>query len=416
LVTAGGFLIALALFIVLAATVYTLMLPKIYRSHARISVVEDAPEINPFSDQEQYAAYNPYFLRTQFETIQSPPVLNEVINRLNLQQEWGRDGEQIPREIALKILQNSVQVFQMRDTSLIVISVRRTDPDEAADIANELAETFRDYRLDEALKDGRRKIDVIEKAMKEQLVRVEAAEEKMSQLRVELNISSNPSEKLDDVRLQQLERERFAATTEMLEKEGLLQVLKDLEGKDVQEQASYITFDQVITNTLRQLQDVDVELATLPSEYGSNHPEVRRCLIMKKALEESLHDRLEALRNGQEEECRIAKNNLERLDQRMAEIRSTSIEYQSEKYRPFRTAESEAGTERFIYSQLKEKLQQETIALEVPRNPVEIIDVAEPNHRPVSPNLIMNVLIAMMAASVCVLPGVVLLIFGLKKR
>ena len=136
--------LAVAILVVLTGTVYTLMLPNIFASSSRIRVSEDAPSISPFNAQQSgFASYNPYFLKTQFEVLTSKPLLYEVINRLNLQQEWGSDGEQLPRDVALRIMQNSVSVFQQRDTSLIVINVKRDDPDEAADIANLLAEVSR---------------------------------------------------------------------------------------------------------------------------------------------------------------------------------------------------------------------------------------------------------------------------------
>ena len=39
--------LAVAFLVVLTGTIYTLMLPNIYASSARISVSEDMPEINP---------------------------------------------------------------------------------------------------------------------------------------------------------------------------------------------------------------------------------------------------------------------------------------------------------------------------------------------------------------------------------
>ena len=85
--------LAVAILVVLTGTVYTLMLPNIYAASSRIAVSEDAPEIDPFYGRQSYmSSYNPYFLRTQFEILQSKPILYEVINRLNLQTEWGRAG------------------------------------------------------------------------------------------------------------------------------------------------------------------------------------------------------------------------------------------------------------------------------------------------------------------------------------
>ncbi len=79
------------------------------------------------------------------------------------------------------------------------------------------------------------------------------------------------------------------------------------------------------------------------------------------------------------------------------------------------TNKADLESEQFILNQLKAKLRQKIIALEVPRNPVEIIDVAEPNMRPVSPNLFMNVLLSLGLATGPMLVGIVLIVVGAKQ-
>jgi len=390
--------LAVTILVVLTGTVYTLMLPSIYASTSRISVSEDAPEINPFAPQQSYySSYNPYYLRTQFEVLTSKPILHEVINRLNLQSNWGKDGEKLPRNVAFKILQNSLSVFQQRDTTLIVISVKRDNPNEAAKIANEIAEVYRDSRLDLAYTVAREAINKIEEVLKEQLLRVEASENKVQGLRTTLDIAVIGGEggyDVDEMRVQQMEGDRLAAHREMLDKESLLKTLEALDDKDLMEQASYITFDQIVVSTMQQIQDIDVQLSALDADFGKNHPEVKRYLLQQNKLEETLKLRLQALRNGLRTDYVVAKNRFENLDKALASVRATSIESQGEKYRPFRIAMAQLETERFIYNQLMSKHRQEVITLQVPRNPVEIIDSAEPNNRRVSPNVFMNVLLS----------------------
>ncbi len=394
-------ILAVTLLVMVTVTVYTFMLPRIYSSFSRISVAEDSPEINPFAAQQSYMTpYNPYFLRTQFEILQSKPILNEVLYRLNLQEEWGKTVEKLPREAALKILKNSIDVFQQRDTSLIVISVKRDNPDEAADIANELAEVYRDSRIDLASRSARAAIDKIEESLKDQRLRVEQAEENIQRIREELDIAVVGGEgnvDVGDIRMQQLEGDRLLAQKEMVEKEGLLKILEDLDDKDLIERASYITFDQFVMNTIQQVHDYTVQLSSVNADYGKNHPEVKRLELQIKTLEQTLQHRLQALRNGLETEYVIAKNNFENLDNILANVRSDTIESQGEKLRPYRNALADLETERFIYNQLMSKHRQEIITLEVPRNPVDIIDVAEPNLQPVSPNIFMNVLLGLFA-------------------
>lgn len=390
--------LAVAILVVLTGTVYTLVLPSIYASSVRISVSEDVPEIAPFAAQQSYySTYNPYFLRTQFEILQSKPILYEVISRLNLQREWGKEGETLPRDTALKILQNSIDVFQQRDTTLIVISVKRDDPDEAAKIANELAQVYRDSRLNLAFKEMSDAIDKMEEALKDQLQRVTNAEKKVQEIRTQYGIAVlgyEGSIDITELQMQQLEGDRIFANKEMLEKEALLKVLDNLDDNDLVDSAAGITSDPIVMNTIQQIQDIDVHLSSLSADFGPNHPEVQRYKYQKEKAEESLRQRLQAMRKRLQTEFEIAKTNYEDLDKLLENVKSATIASQEEEFRPFKNALEDLEMEKFIYNQLKAKHRQEIITLDIPRNPVEIIDTAEANRRPVSPNLFMNVLLS----------------------
>ena len=68
----GILLICSGPLIVLTGTSYTLMLPNMYAASARISVQQEAPQVSPpMMEDGAVPAYNPLFLRTQFEVIQS---------------------------------------------------------------------------------------------------------------------------------------------------------------------------------------------------------------------------------------------------------------------------------------------------------------------------------------------------------
>ena len=125
----------------------------------------------------------------------------------------------LPRDVALKILRNSINVFQQRDTSLIVINVKRDNPDEASDIANEIAQVYRDSRLDLAAKNARAAINKIEESLMEQRQRVASAEENIQKIREDLNIAVVGGEgqfDVGEVRMQQLEGDRLFAQREMV--------------------------------------------------------------------------------------------------------------------------------------------------------------------------------------------------------
>lgn len=74
----------------------------------------------------------------------------------------GRDREKLPRSVACKILRNSINISNRRNSPIVEISVRRDNPDEAADIANEMVATYRDAKRAQAKMDSVELIDIAE--------------------------------------------------------------------------------------------------------------------------------------------------------------------------------------------------------------------------------------------------------------
>src|SRR3954467_13480739 len=71
-------ILAVFLLVVITATVVTLMYPESYAASASIQVEQEHPDISSFTGGPGNIGgnYDPYFLLTEFETIQSQPVLS----------------------------------------------------------------------------------------------------------------------------------------------------------------------------------------------------------------------------------------------------------------------------------------------------------------------------------------------------
>ena len=86
-------MVILAVFLLVAftATLVTYILPESYASFARIKVERDASDIQGFTEGPGYRQpYDPYFIQTEFEVIQSEKILGSVIELLDLNTVWGR--------------------------------------------------------------------------------------------------------------------------------------------------------------------------------------------------------------------------------------------------------------------------------------------------------------------------------------
>ena len=151
----GGALIFLGLLWVVAVTVFWSRMPRFYQAMARVAVEKDSTASLAPSENKLSPAYDPYFIQTEFEKVQSKLVLYQVISNLNLTRIWAaRFGEEIEltRDSVFQLLKKRLDVVQSRSTALIEIRVRSEDAHEAAQIANEIAKVYREMSMPEELK------------------------------------------------------------------------------------------------------------------------------------------------------------------------------------------------------------------------------------------------------------------------
>src|SRR5260370_38600507 len=84
--------------------------------------------------------------QTQVEIIARKGVLYPVIQRLDLEKRWARRGQPLSLEAAYSKLHSMLQPTEIRNTNLIQISVYSTDPQEAALLANSVAQAYIEQR------------------------------------------------------------------------------------------------------------------------------------------------------------------------------------------------------------------------------------------------------------------------------
>src|SRR5271170_2594566 len=78
-------ILAVFLLVVITATIVTFILPEAYSSNARIKVERDVTDIPGIDGTRNVAGiYDPYFIQTEFEVMKSEVILDQVIERLNL--------------------------------------------------------------------------------------------------------------------------------------------------------------------------------------------------------------------------------------------------------------------------------------------------------------------------------------------
>ena len=398
-------ILAVALLTIVTGTAYTLMMPKKFTSTTQLEVREDAMDVDPFYDrQTSRLGYNPFFLMTQEKIMRSRPVLTEVIRNLNLQKVWGaelnEDKSPVTPELALQILGRSMRVEQDRDTTLMNISVTSEDPKRAAEIANEVANVYRDRRLFAKRREIQRAIDAMSNEVRKQQERVEEAEAELEKIRQEQGISligrGQMSYRVEATRLNMLENERSSARVEMLVRKARLDQLAELEGEKLMDAAAYIVSDPTLLGIRQQLIDSQVSLQLMLKNgvVGANHPDVLRLQGAVDELRRQLNSALDGLKAGLRADYEVARQKFEALDEELNTIKLKDIEAEGENYLPFDRAERNVSIQRDILTALRARITQTGIEVEVPRTTVEIVEEAEAPSRPSSPLVVLNIFLS----------------------
>ena len=398
-------ILAVALLTIVTGTAYTLMMPKKFTATTQLEVREDAMDVDPFYDrQASRMGYNPFFLMTQEKIMRSRPVLTEVIRNLNLQKVWGmelnEDKSPVTPELALQILSRSLRVEQDRDTTLMNVSATSEDQKRAAEIANEVANVYRDRRLFAKRREIQHAIDAMSNEVRKQQERVEEAEAELERIRQERGIAligrGQMGIRVEATRLNMLEGERSSARVEMLVRKARMDQLDGLEGDRLMDAAAYIVQDSTLMGIRQQLIDSEVSLQLMIKNgvIGENHPDVLRLKGAVDELRRQLASALEGLKAGVRADYEVARQKYEALDEELGKIKTSDIASEGENYLPFDRAERNVSVQRDILTALRARITQTGIEVEVPRTTVEIIEEAEAPDRPTSPLVVLNIFLS----------------------
>jgi serine/threonine protein kinase len=137
----GGLVGAPALGLVVA-TLITYAMPREYLGRVRLQIEQGSTNYEVFGENTTGRTRTPTFIQTQFQIIRSKENLRRVIDELGLVEHWSVASP----ETAYDMLLEKLETEEVRGTDLIDIEVYSTDPREAAELANAIAESYRDRR------------------------------------------------------------------------------------------------------------------------------------------------------------------------------------------------------------------------------------------------------------------------------
>jgi len=389
--------IVLVIFLLVAIStgVITFLLPKQYLSTALIQVQEN-------SDFEIFQAnsgrgFDPQFTTTQFEIIRSKEIILPVIRKLDLERKWQERYDIKSRELVYRKLLSMITLDELRNTNLISISVLSPDRAEAADIANSLAEEYKEARIREQQDWAGKSLDSLKSEVEKQRDKTEAYRKEAADIRVKAKIYDLNPESVEDPMqtndrlLMNVEEEVSTQKLKTATLKAQYAELEKLTDDQIMRSTSTLSVkDETIQQILPLYQEAASEQARLiNSGFGKNHPSVRSQTAKMESYLSQLKSQISSLRTALATSVSIEEATLANLEEKRADSRNEQQESRT-RSAAYYEAKNNYIQAKKVLEAAETRFWTEMMQRSMPINPAIIWEKAEVAEFPARPRVWLN--------------------------
>jgi polysaccharide biosynthesis transport protein len=404
-------IILVFLLVSVTATIVTFVLPKTYASNVRIEVHLPSADTGSIDQPATINVTDPFYLQTEYEVIKSGLILDPVIEQLNLNSEWAKkNGRAVnyKTEETRPILKGMISLSTVRNTSLIDITVYDDDANEAARIAQTVAEVYEKHRQEDWQTNLSGGIYSLTKEYNDYEAQRKELESNVDRLRVELKVadidpqSTTPSSTLSSVAIMMFKQDEMVAKNKATMAEAELNQLtnNNLSHDEFIQALARIQPDAPLTELLQNLNSAEQTLKIKRDSLGDSNIDVIATTDLITKLHQQIDDTASGVMRSIEAMVNEQTNIVARIEQQLAEARETDLATTSNT-RPYYEAKSELEDLRQTMRVVDFKLQEDKVTLSMPtRTMVQIIDKAEPQYSPVRPKKTLNVVLGIVVGLV----------------
>lgn len=402
-------ILAVFLLVVITATLVTFVLPKHYLSKASIKVDRPGADIAEFTSRNMSGVYDPYFIQTEFEAIKSEAVLSNVIARLDLTKRWGvkfNNGERLKTSDTLDLLRARLDLRPVRNTMFIEIGVIMDKPDEAAELANVVAEAYRDHRLEEIKRATEGGIRALEERFDNQKKEVARTQEELNKLREKYGVvdlgygGSEPVGTIDAAAVQNFNARLIEEESRLNSEEKRLMTLTNMSRADQLKALPNISPDPQFAELNAQLNLAQQALIKSSRDFGPESPTVITAQKLVDDLTKKVNDRLDGVIVGMQTSVISLREGVESLRSKLAAAKAHDTQRAIET-RPYYDKKRELDNLVAFQKILEQRLAMEKVDLSLPRTGmVTIMNRAKAEEKPISPKVTLNIILGVVVGLV----------------
>ncbi len=394
-------ILAVFFLVVLTTIAVTYYLPVSYASMVRIRVEKDTYDISPLGSLGigGQQSYDPYYLLTEFEVIQSKKILYPVIAELSLTKYYARRAKselEFSEPEVYDILIREIDVKQFRNTSIIEIRAKSPTNTMAADIANKIAEHYiisRNKGREDRWKRGNEtltnQLEEVEKSLAEARRTVDRLREELNV--PDINVEGSYSLTLDTDKMRHLESLRADSTARLTMNRELLNQMKNKVPGELRTFLASATPTAELTKLIGELNSAEQTFESLSLDFGTRSKEMERITKIIALLNDQIEAQVRGIVSAREALVKADQETVLHVTAQLEKEVSDDFKRTKEN-RPYFQAKRDLEDQLRLKSVLMSKKFAEEIDAKIGKSTsVEIIQPAEASRKPDKPNKPLNI-------------------------
>jgi succinoglycan biosynthesis transport protein ExoP len=391
--------IALSVFVltVLGGYILISLQPKVYTARAQIQIRET--DLGNLPD----GSFEP-----EFQIIQSPDVLGPIIQDLGLDQKWARriyksDEPALSPQAALAYLRGNLKLDCVRGTNIIDITVSSDVPEEAAQIANAIADRYKTMRDVEEAQRKPRGSDAIhsqiagqEKVVAEKQAALDQAKQNLAAQGIDIGSAQAALSNLE-----KLKRDLAGAVEDYQARRALIDAAKNLPDDQYSTTLQSLGQSGDIGPVQARIAELKTEISNLlKSGFSENDPAVVALQTELQSKVKQRADLISGLRRAMQIDADMAQSRVALLQKQVDTAQAACDEMGQGPLKTYGDAEHELKNAQDLLDALNVRLKQLLIDAQLTESPVAIISRAEPPSAPARPNVRFDLFLSALAGLV----------------
>ncbi|WP_295995266.1 chain length determinant protein EpsF [Rugamonas sp.] len=389
--------ILLTLFItVLTTVVISLILPKTYK--ATSSVLLNYKGVDPLTGLTMPGQLLPGYMATQIDIITSKNVALRVVDSLHLANSpaviaefnEATEGKGTVRDWLAGLLLKKLDIEPARESSVVEISFKGSDPQFAAAVANAFADEYQKVSIQLRVEPLKKASGYFNEQTKLLRDAAETAQSRLSKYQQEHGIVSVDNRlDVESNRLNDLSTQLVMAQGAVAEANSRQHMAINGESGESPD----VVANPLIQNLRASLSASESKLAEVSQRLDKNHPQYLSAKAEVEKMRAELERQVRATSNS-------VRNNASILQQREASVRS-ALEQQKNKVLELNRTRDEMGalqkdveSAQRAFDTVSQRLSQTSIEGQADQSDISVLNPATPPIDPSSPKLVLNTVLS----------------------